>query len=84
MPNVRDGRRGALLRLDMAHQVTLAGASVDKVEAGALGALSNYGLDEPAAPRALAVHSNAETLRAVTRAASSQTSRGAARRRVAG
>ena len=50
---------------DMAHQVALAGASVDKVEAGALGALVNHGLDRPALRLARSlVHSNAETLRA--------------------
>lgn len=65
VPNVRAGAEAPCYASDMAHQVALAGASVDKVEAGALGALSNYGLDDAAMRLARAlVHSNAETLRA--------------------
>ena len=63
VPNVRAGAEAPFCYAsDMAHRSALAGASVDKVEAGAPGALANYGLDGARAALARSlVHSNAET-----------------------
>lgn len=64
VPEVRAGGEAPCYGADIAHAVHLAGSDVDKAAQAVIGALENYGLDEPAMRLARGiVLSNAESVR---------------------